>query len=76
MASADFVGNNTEKSQATLSQRITEHLSCVSSPISKARLREALRVNNQRLGDTLQDLLQQGFIVQNGDGWSLSTPLL
>ena len=76
MANADFVGNNTEKSQATLSQRITEHLSCISSPISKARLREALRVNNQRLGDTLQDLLQQGFIVQNGDGWSLSTPLL
>ena len=76
MVNADLMQNDTEKNQATLSQRITEHLSYVSSPISKAQLREALRVNNQKLGDTLHDLQKQGSIVQNGGGWSLSSPLL
>ena len=76
MADADLTRENGDKNQATLSQRITDHLSCASSPLSKARLREALRVNNQKLGDTLHDLQQQGFIEQNGDGWLLSSPLL
>ena len=76
MANADLVQNNAEKNQDTLSQRITEHLSHVGSPISKAQLREALRVNNQKLGDTLHDLQKQGVIVQNGAGWSLSVPQL
>ncbi len=40
-------------------------------PLSKAALRKQLRVNNARLGETLQTLENRGLVVRCSGGWCL-----
>ena len=54
---------------ASLSERTFLVLQSTSKPISRKALRETLRVNNQRLGEALQTLKQQGTVVQTDSGW-------
>ena len=54
---------------ASLSERALLVLHSTSKPISRKALRETLRVNNQRLGEVLQTLKQQGNVVQTDRGW-------
>jgi hypothetical protein len=55
-----------------LVHRILAELATVDAPQSRATLRERLRVNNQRLGDALQALLDSGRAVRSELGWSLA----
>jgi hypothetical protein len=41
-----------------------------STPSTRADLRAALRVRNERLGDALQRLAAAGSILRRGEGWS------
>jgi len=54
---------------ASLSERALLVLQSASKPISRKALRETLRVNNQRLGEALETLKQQGTVVQTDSGW-------
>ena len=53
---------------ASLADRALQVLQNTSKPISRKALRETLRVNNQRLGEALQTLKQQGSVVQTNSG--------
>ncbi len=46
-------------------------LSLAGEPLTRAALRARLRVNNQRLGDTLERLQQEGVIERTPRGWIL-----
>jgi biotin operon repressor len=54
---------------ASLSERALLVLQSASKPTSRKALRDTLRVNNQRLGEVLQTLKQQGSVVQTDSGW-------
>jgi hypothetical protein len=60
---------------ASLSERALLVLQSASKPISRKALRDTLRVNNQRLGEVLQTLKQQGALVQTAGGWMPVRPL-
>lgn len=52
-----------------LRQRLIVLLKHETSPLRRNTLRERLKVNNQRLGQTLLQLQKQGFILQTENGW-------
>jgi RecA-family ATPase len=54
-----------------LPQKVLAELASATAPRSRAALRERLRVNNQRLGDVLQSLLESGRAVRSELGWTL-----
>ncbi len=54
---------------ASLAERALPVLQNASKPISRKALRDTLRVNNQRLGEALETLKQQGTAVPTGRGW-------
>jgi hypothetical protein len=41
-------------------------------PLTRTFLREKLKVNNQKLGDTLTDLEKKGAIRRSAKGWSVA----
>lgn len=55
-----------------LTQKVLAELAAAGEPQSRAALRERLRVNNQRLGDALQALLESGRALRSELGWSLA----
>ncbi len=55
-----------------LPQKVIAVLASATAPQSRAALREQLRVNNQRLGDALQALLEAGRAARSDLGWSLA----
>lgn len=58
----------------TLAQRILRLLEQhAPGSVRRMTLREALRVNNAKLGGVLTDLEEHGFIARSGDGWGLRT---
>lgn len=54
-----------------LAEAVRAQLRQASSPCSRATLRQQLRVNNARLGDSLHALEQRGLVVRQPGGWSL-----
>ena len=54
---------------ADLSERVLLVLQNTACPLSRKNLRETLKVNNQRLGETLQALQKQGVAVPTEKGW-------
>jgi hypothetical protein len=56
---------------ATLKERILTILDTEATPLTRQILREKLRVNNQRLGDTLNVLNNEKKIVHSSKGWIL-----
>ena len=54
---------------ASLAERALLVLQNASNSISRKALRDNLRVNNQRLGEALEMLKQQGDVVHTNKGW-------
>jgi hypothetical protein len=48
---------------------LLERLAASAEPLTRAALRESLRVNNQRLGDALERLEASGRITRTPQGW-------
>lgn len=57
--------------QRPLEDRIVEQLRLADGPLSRKRLRAALAVNNQRLGDALLRLEALGALRRTSDGWAI-----
>ena len=55
----------------TLTDRVLAALRAASQPISRAKLRSTLRINNNRLGDALAELQRTGRIRRGDDGLSI-----
>ena len=53
----------------SLDDRIRAALAEANRPLTRAVLREQLRVNNQRLGDALEHLAAQGLVDRTPTGW-------
>jgi hypothetical protein len=53
----------------SLAERTLVLLQNSSKPLPRTIIRKQLRVNNQRLGDTLVNLAKQGLILQTSNGW-------
>jgi hypothetical protein len=58
-----------ENSAASLTERILVLLTHTDKPLPAKTMREHLRVNNQRLAQTLDDLNKQRRIVRTSKGW-------
>lgn len=54
----------------TLVDRLLVFLQKTGKPMTRTLLRERLMVNNQRLGDALQQLQQQGLALRTENGWA------
>ncbi len=54
---------------ACLAERALLLLQNSPKPLPRTIIRKHLRVNNQRLGETLVDLDKQGLILQTSKGW-------
>lgn len=56
----------------SLEQRILDALAAASAPLTRTALREQLRVNNNRLGEALDNLLHTGRCQRTSAGWGLA----
>lgn len=57
----------------SLTERALDALRAAQEPVSRAALRETLRVNNARLGDALSELQRLGRLCRTAQGWALPT---
>lgn len=55
-----------------LSTRLLSLLADTEKPVTRTFLRERLKVNNQRLGDTLTELEKKGALIRSAKGWSVA----
>lgn len=55
-----------------LTGRVLEHLAEIGFPQTRALIRQALRVKNERLGTALTSLQQQGLLSRTPQGWALT----
>ncbi len=58
-----------KSANASLSERALVLLQNSNRPLPRTTIRKQLRVNNQRLGETLVNLDKQGFILHTPKGW-------
>ena len=63
-----------DKPAVPLRDRVVECMAGAPGPLMRKELRELLRVNNQRLGEALDDLERQGQVVRGDGGWRLPEP--
>jgi predicted Rossmann fold nucleotide-binding protein DprA/Smf involved in DNA uptake len=54
-----------------LAEAVRAALRHAQKPCSRAALRQQLRVNNARLGETLCSLEERGLVVRGPRGWTL-----
>lgn len=66
--------STTHDPAASLVQRALLVLQNASAPLSRKAIRDNLRVNNQRLGQALETLKQQGHALQTDRGWVAVRP--
>lgn len=59
-----------------LDRRVLDALRRAGHPITRAQLRQELRVRNERLGDTLVRLATTGAVVRDADRWAVPVPSL
>lgn len=52
-------------------KRVIDLLRSNPHPLPRVELRQRLRVNNQRLGDALDQLQRRGFLARVPRGWQL-----
>jgi len=55
-----------------LVDRVLQRLTAAGGPMLRKELRALLRVNNQRLGESLAHLQRQGRVQRSDAGWSLA----
>jgi hypothetical protein len=60
-------------SNASLAERVLLLLQNTTTPMTRTAIRQKLKVNNQRLGDTLAKLDKQALVQKTSKGW-LSAP--
>jgi AAA domain len=60
--------------QAPIAEQLRARLASAAAPLTRAELRAALRVNNQRLGDALLQLERDGIIERSRGRWVLAAP--
>jgi len=61
-----------KQSESILSDRLMPLLTGAEKPLTRTFIREKLKVNNQKLGDTLTDLEVRGDIIRSVKGWSVA----
>ncbi len=61
------------RSAPSLDQRVLDHLAGLRQAVSRTELRTHLKVNNQRLGESLHRLEREGQIRRSSSGWSSRT---
>ena len=54
-----------------LAEAVRAALRHAQKPCSRAALRQQLRVNNARLGETLRSLEERGLVIRRNSGWTL-----
>ena len=54
---------------APLADRVLMLLQNATGPLTRTAIREHLRINNQRLGHTLDDLQSQALAFKTPNGW-------
>lgn len=59
---------------AALAEAVRRALAAATGPLTRTALRQALHINNQRLGDVLLQLEQHQLICRTGDGWANANP--
>lgn len=64
-----IVSADTAQMDQPLSNRVLTLLEHTLQPMTRTSIRNRLRVNNQRLGNALTELDQQGLAVHAKDGW-------
>jgi len=63
----------TGQREASIEDRILDAIDQSGGPMSRSALREALRVNNKRLGDALVMLDEQSLVERCAGGWRTTT---
>jgi hypothetical protein len=63
--------DNDHPPPSSLTEALRTQLLRAGRPLSRTTLRQQLRVNNARLGETLHSLEQRGLLVRSPQGWSL-----
>lgn len=61
---------DTKHPELALEERVVTFLQAEAVPCSRNAIREALKVNNQRLGEALQSLENNGRVVRSSKGWT------
>ncbi len=61
---------------AALPERLIATLRSAPRPLTRIELRAQLRVNNQRLGQALNDLQRHGLLTRTGRGWQIEKTVL
>ena len=61
-----------QQSESILSDRLLPLLRGAEKPLTRTSIREKLRINNQKLGDTLTDLEEKGAVIRSVKGWSVA----
>jgi len=61
--------STTENHTTSLPERTLALLKHLAKPVPRTTIRKQLKVNNQRLGQSLAQLDQQGFVVHTPNGW-------
>lgn len=61
----------TPSAPESLSDRTITLLKQSDKPLARTVLRQCLKVNNQRLGETLEELFKQGLVMRTSKGWVL-----
>jgi hypothetical protein len=65
----EIVADTGSNTSASLAQRALVLLQNSKSPLTRTAIREHLKVNNQRLGDTLAMLDKQALVLKTSKGW-------
>lgn len=60
--------------ERTPAARVLDALRAAGKPLTRAAVRHAVHINNQRLGDVLADLERQSRICRADQGWQLPIP--
>ena len=71
IADSEETSPDTPERDATIEERITAALASASRPMTRYQLRKQLRVNNQRLGDALEQLRARALVRRSQQGWSV-----
>jgi len=59
-----------------LPERLRSLLQSTPRPLTRVELRARLRVNNQRLGQVLEDLHNRGLLTRSAQGWKIDKTVL
>lgn len=68
----EVVSGFKECAAASLNERIRQLLQNSPAPLKRTCIRDLLKVNNQRLGNTLLQMEKQGVIIKQVNGWAVT----